>query len=215
MNILLQDTDALQLMAAQLTREQAGLRLASVCKYWLKFVRVADAAAVAGAAEFWRAVPRTWSLERVLPRIDRFCTASMWWGLEEENRGLLNAFAGNIDVLREEGVVELVFDKALARRGKKASLMGCHTLKVLDMFQFLSGMHGWVNDTQRGAGMSGQGFSELEGWDTPSDDILDLLRRLGLKRRRVTRKQPRRMVWFPADKQLAKNEPLWHRAYVA
>jgi hypothetical protein len=210
MIILLRDQDALQLIAAQLTREQAGLRLAPVCKHWLQFVRAADAAAHAGAAEIWRAVPPTWSLERVLPRIDRFCTASMWWGLEEENRVLLNAFAGNIDALREEGVVELVFDKALACRGKKASLLGCHTLKVLDAFQFLSRMHRWVNDTQRGAG-----FSELEGWDTHSDAILDLLRRLGLKRRRVTRKQPRRMVWFPADKRLAKNEPLWHRAYVA
>lgn len=211
MNIILQDRDALQLMAAQLTREQAGLRLAGVCKDWWKFVRAADAAALAGAAEFWLAVPPTWSLERVLPRIDRFCTASMWWGFEEENRGLLNLFAGKIDMLREEGVVELVFDKTLARRGKKASIMGCHTLKVLDAFQFLSRMHGWVHDTQ----MTGQGYSELEGWDTPSDAILDLLGRLGLKRRRVTRKQPRRMVWFPADKRLAKNEPLWHRAYVA
>jgi hypothetical protein len=33
MNIILQDADALQLMAAQLTREQAGLRLAPVCKH--------------------------------------------------------------------------------------------------------------------------------------------------------------------------------------
>jgi hypothetical protein len=86
MNILLQDRDALQLISAQLTREQAGLRLAPVCKYWLKFVRAADAAAAVGAVEFWREGLPTWSLERVLPRIDRLCDASEFLGVEYESQ---------------------------------------------------------------------------------------------------------------------------------
>ena len=214
MNILLRGQDALQLIAAQLTREQAGLRLAPVCKHWLQFVRAADAAAAAGAAEFWREGLPMWSLERVLPRIDRLCDASQFLGVEYEPRGLLKTLAAYIEHLHEDGTVKLVFDRALAKTGKKASLLGCHTLQVIDPFRFLSEMHRWVADANRRAAAVNEYHPALCGWDA-SDAILGLLRSLGLKRRRVTRKQPRRMVWFPADKRLAKNEPLWHRAYVA
>ena len=55
---------------------------------------------------------------------------------------------------------------------------------------------------------------ELEGYEVPAEGIVDILRRLGLKRRRVTRAQPRRKVFFPADKRVPKNDLLWHRAYV-
>ena len=85
---------------------------------------------------------------------------------------------------------------------------------MLEPFRFLSVLHQWVADANRRAAAVNEYHPELSGWDA-SDAILGLLRSLGLKRRRVTRKQPRRMVWFPADKRLAKNEPLWHRAYVA
>jgi hypothetical protein len=214
MNIILQDTDALQLMAAQLTREQAGLRLAPVCKYWLKFVRAADAAAAAGAVEFWREGLPTWSLERVLPRIDRLCDASDFLGVEYEPRGLLKTLAAYIERLHGDGIVKLVFDRALATKGKKASLLGCHTLQVLESFRFLSELHQWVaNANSRDAAID-EYHPELSGW-VASDAILALLCSLGLKRSRVTCKQTRRTVWFPADKRVAKNEPLWHKAYVA
>ena len=214
MNILLQDTDALQQIVAQLTREQAGLRLAPVCKYWLKFVRAADEAAAAGAVEFWRQGLQRWSLERVLPRIDRLCDASEFLGVEYEPRGLLKTLAAYIEHLHEDGTVKLVFDMALAKTGKKASLMGCHTLQVIDPFRFLSELHRWVADANRRAAAVNEYHPDLSGRD-PSEAILGLLHRLGLKRRRVTRKQTRRTVCFPANKRVAKNEPLWHRAYVA
>jgi hypothetical protein len=214
MNTLLRDKDALHVIAAQLTREQAGLMLATVCKAWAEFVCAADAAAHAGAVEFWRQGLPTWSLERVFPRIDRLCDASEFHGVEYQPRGLLKMFAANIEALHEDDIVKLVFDKALATKGKKASLLGCHTLQVLDPYRFRLQLHLWVVDANRRAAAVNEYHPELTGLGV-SEAILDLLRRLGLKRRRVTRKQTRRTVWFPADKRVEKDEPLWHRAYVA
>ena len=215
MNIILQDTDTLQLIAAQLTREQAGLRLAPVCKCWLKFVRASDAAFATGAVECWREGLPTWSIERVLPRIDRvFDEALLKFGVTFDSRALLKEFAFYIECLHEDGIVKLVFDRALAMKGKKASLMGCHTLQVLNPFLFLSELHEWVADAERRAAATNEYYDELSGYN-PSVAILGLLHSLGLKKRRVTRKHRHRTVWFPADKRVAKKETLWHRAYVA
>jgi hypothetical protein len=150
----------------------------------------------------------------VLPRIDRLCDASEFFSVEYEPRGLLKTLAAYIEHLHEDGTVKLVFDRALASKGKKASLLGCHTLQVLEPFLFLSELHQWVADANRRDAAVNQYHPELTGWDA-SEAILGLLHRLGLKRRRVTRKQTRRTVCFPANKRVAKNEPLWHRAYVA
>jgi hypothetical protein len=212
MDALLRDKDALQLLAAQLTRKEAGLMLAPLCRAGAKFVRETDAGA-GKAFAIWREVPPMWSLELVLRRIDRFCAASEWYGLEYEPRRLLEMLATRMDALREEGVFELVFDRTLAAKGKRASLLGCHTLKVLDPFKFRSELHRWVADTQRRAALRNTSWEELSGFDDPSDAILDLLRKLGLKRRRVSRRVTRRTIRFPADARVAKNEPLWHRAY--
>lgn len=215
METILRDSDALQLIAAQLTREQGGLLLAAVCKAWAAFVRAADAAGDAGAVAAWRPGLETYSLERVLPRIDRLCDASMWYGVDEEPRALLKSFAGYVGSLHDSGVVKFVFDRSLATRGKKPSLLGCHTLQVLQPLRFRCELHQWIADTQARAAQLNRGWPELEAYEDPSEVILDLLRRLGLRRRRVTRKQTRRTVFFPADKRVAKNEPLWHRVYVA
>jgi len=219
MNALLHDKDALQLIAAQLTRKEAGLMLAPLCRAGAKFVRETDAGAGKKkdrqALAIWREAPPMWSLELVLRRIDRFCAASEWWGLEYEPRGLLEMLATRMDALREEGVFELVFDVTLAAQEKRTSLLGCHTLKVLDPFKFRSELHRWVADTQRSSALRNTSWEELSGFDNPSDAILYLLRKLGLKRRRVSRRVARRTIRFPADARVAKNEPLWHRAYYA
>jgi hypothetical protein len=215
MNILLQDRDALQLIAAQLTREQAGLRLAPVCKDWWKFVRAADAAGDAGARELWREGLAPYHLERVLARITRFCDDEMWYGLDEQPRESLMALAAFIDQLHDNGVVNFVFDRPLATKGKKQpSLLGCHRLEVLEPYTFRCDLHRWVAERQKKEELKNRGWPELEGFEDPSEGIVDLLRRLGLKRRRVTRAQTRRKVFFPADKRVPKNDLLWHRAYV-
>jgi len=219
MNALLHSKDALQLIAAQLTRKEAGLMLAPLCRAAAKFVRETDARAGQKKNHqypaIWREAPPMWSLELVMRRIDRFCAASEWYGLEYEPRHLLEMFATRMDALREEGVFELVFDLTLAAKRKRASLLGCHTLKVLDPFKFRSELHRWVAETEAIAAMQNTSWVELSGWDDPSDAILDLLRKLGLKRRRVSRRVARRTIRFPADARIPKDEPLWHRAYHA
>lgn len=214
MNIILRDKDALQLIAAQLTREQGGLMLATVCKAWAAFVRDADAAADAGAGEVWRQGLETYHVERVLGRITRFCDRRMWYGLDDEPRESLVALAAFIDQLHGKGVVKLVFDRPLATKGKKPSLLGCHRLEVLKPHTFRGDLLSWVEEIMQNEESKHIGWPELEGYEIPSEGIVDLLRRLGLKRRRVTRAQTRRKVFFPADKRVPKNDLLWHRAYV-
>lgn len=213
MQNFLRHQDALQLIAAQLTREEGGLKLAAVCKAWAAFVRAADAEADAGAVEVWRQGLETYHVERVLGRIERFCDAAMWYGLDEEPRESLMTLAVVLDKLHDHGFVKFVFDRPLATKGKKPSLLGCHRLEVLDPYRFRCDLRRWVIDEKMVAAVLKLGH-ELEGYNDPSGAVVDLLRRLGLKRRRVTRKQTRRTVFFPADKRVPKNEPLWHRAYV-
>jgi hypothetical protein len=67
----LRDRDALQLVAAQLTREDAGLKLAPLCKAGAAFVRAADAAVDAGQPETWREGPQMWNLARTHERLER------------------------------------------------------------------------------------------------------------------------------------------------
>lgn len=215
MNTLWLDKDALQLIAAQLTREQGGRMLAAVCRAWAAFVRAADAAADAGADEVWRKGLAPYHLERVLARITRFCDSTMWYGLDEEPRNSLLALATFIDQLHGQGVVKLVFDRPLATKGKKPSLLGCHRLEVLKPHAFRSDLISWVEERKQMEEYKGEGWPELEGYEVPAEGIVDILRRLGLKRRRVTCAQPRRKVFFPADKRVPKNDLLlWHRAYV-
>jgi len=208
-------TDALQLIAAQLTREQGGQMLAAVCKAWAAFVRAADAAAEAGAGEVWRKGLAPYHLERVLARITRFCDDEMWYGVDEQPRESLMDLAVAVDKLHAEGVVKFVFDRSLAKQGKTPSLLGCHRLEVLNPHRFRDGLRQWAVDKQETAAARHRGWPELEGYEDVSEAIVDLLHRLGLKRRRVTRTQTRRKVFFPADKRVPKQEPLWHRAYVA
>lgn len=211
MQALLRDADVMQLIAAQVTREQAGLGLAPSCKAWANFVRVADKAADAGGAEIWRKGMPMWSLERVIPRIDRFCDDTQYWGLDEHPRELLKVLAAHLEQLHTTGTIKLVFDMALAKRQKQASLMGCHRLQVLEPYTFRGVLHDWVHDAKRRAAALNTYHDTFEDC-SPSEAILELLHGLGLQRRRTTRKQKRRSLRFPEHRDL-RDEPLWHRAY--
>lgn len=208
MQALLRDKDVMQLIAAQLTREQAGLGLARSCWDWAHFVRAVDKAEDKDGAEIWRKGLPMWRLERVLPRIDRFCDATAYYGLDEHPRELLKVLATHLEIMQTTGTIKMVFDMALARKNKQASLMGCHRLEVLQPYMFRDQLHGWVRDAKKLAAALDTYHDTFEDC-SPSEAILSLLRILGLQRRRITSKQRARSLRFPAHP----DEPLWHRVY--
>jgi hypothetical protein len=139
MQALLLDKDALELLAEQLTREEAGLLLAPLCRAAAAFVRAADKAAVndagATAAAVFRQGPPMWCLERTYERLE------MKYAVDGEEPGglelVLRSLATEIEQLRQEGICELEFNFAKACAGKKTCLLGCHALYVHEPVKFL------------------------------------------------------------------------------
>lgn len=216
MQMLLRDRDALQLVAAQLTREDAGLKLAPLCKAGAAFVRAADAAVDAGQPETWREGPQMWNHARRMSassagtheRLERRYAVD-----GEDVVGLelvLKSLTREIDFLRAAGFVELVFDRAAACAEKQASLLGCHTLRVVDPMEFLTTMQRWTIGVLR-QGQFGYAAATVRTFagSTASHAVINLFTVLGLKRpgRRHSRFQPHPDV--------ERSEPLWQREYVA
>lgn len=206
MQRVLVDADALQLVAVQLTREEAGLYLAPLCRAGAEFVSAADVAADAGAREIWRHGVPMWTLARTEERLarkygeDGYCPG----GLEL----LLLSLVREIDGMRAAGVVELVFNRAAACDGKQASLLGCHTLRVVEPVEFLQTMEQWTVGAMR---MQPNVVWELKRYatDTASGTVLNLMKKLGLKR------LGGRGSRFSHDPAVSRTEPLWHKRYVA
>ena len=203
---LLREKDALTLLAGQLTREEAGLALAPLCKAGRDFVRAADAAADAGAGEIWREGVPMWTLERTGERLARKYGEEGFapFGLEL----LLWSLVREIDGMRAAGVVELVFDRAAACDGKQASLLGCHTLRVVEPVEFLQKMEQWSVGAMS---MQPNVVVELKRYatDTASGTVLKLMKKLGL--RRLGGRGSR----FSHNPAVSRTEPLWHKRYVA
>jgi hypothetical protein len=207
MQRVLADADVLQLVAAQLTREEAGLYLAPLCKKGAEFVRAADAAADAGGREIWRDGVPMWTLARTLDRLackyfeEGYCPG----GLEL----LLASLVREIDGMRAAGVVELVFDRAAACDGKQASLLGCHTLRVAEPVEFLQTMEQWTVGAMRMAPIVTRAL-KLFARRTSSGTVLNLMKKLlGLRRPREKEARCGRC------EHVARHEPLWYWWYVA
>jgi hypothetical protein len=129
------------LVAAHLTREEAGMMLAPLCKVGAAFVRDCDKAAHAGLPEPWREGTPMWNVDRTRKRIwrhaeerrrlllppdndesysdnsyDSYCSetelADFMCSPEDRRTSWLTATAGRIDFCRAAGFVELVFDRA-------------------------------------------------------------------------------------------------------
>jgi hypothetical protein len=88
----LQDADTLQAVAAWLTREEAGLLLAPLCKAGRTLVRAADAAEDAEQKQIWLDGQPMWDIDRVYARINNH------WGVNHNED--VGAVPGLADVLK-------------------------------------------------------------------------------------------------------------------
>ncbi len=200
--------DTLQALAACLTREQAGRLLAPLCRAGAALVRGADAAEDGGAPALWLAGVAPWDLDRTRARVAaEYADSRRPWWLEHVR--ILNSFARELEEMREAGVVQLVFDRAPACAGTKASLLGCHKLVVLRPFEFLETTEDWMIMVARYTADAALALytrgAPPGAAKTPSRAVLAVLRGAGLHARgRCAR-----------DARVIHNEALWHTAYCA
>jgi hypothetical protein len=212
MQRLLENKDAMQAVAAALTREEAG-KLARVCKAASQFVRDADNQADAGRPDGFVACAPMWDLERTRARVAARYPESMpmprdFW--RAETMRIMNCLAAELVRMQEVRIVRLVFERAAARVGRKLSLFGCHKLEVLDEYAFLTDMSSWFAALRQSA-PSGA----LARWacvkNKPSRRVLLMLQEGGLRVRGKLYRVPLDARYVSVHK----SEALWHSAYWA
>jgi hypothetical protein len=207
----LQDADTLQAVAAWLTREEAGLLLAPLCKAGRTLVRAADEAEDAGQKEIWLGMRPMWDIHRVHARIDKR------WGVDDNADAvpglaeILKSLATTIDSLDEFECVERVFQRCQARAGRQASMLGCHRLVVVDEARFLWHMQDWLRRTRsdKDARPTVRVYGNKRADKPETQLVLNLLQVLGLRAGRG------RGMRLPPDVDVPANEVLWVRQYVA
>jgi hypothetical protein len=219
--------DVLQSVAGWLTREEAGLLLAQLCRAGAGVVRAGDAADAAAdsamsatsarsasfarsAKSFWQWELEPWALCRAQRRIAaRYPEGGSLPGL----RMVLQSLALQLHNLEQDGIVEMAFDRRAACAGQQASVLGCHTLRVLDAYEFLTTMQCWLARMRRKpeAAPSVWRYGSGSGRSNPEKArtcfVRNLLKELGLHARRGTR--------FGRDDEVAPREVLWNREWVA
>ena len=217
------DADTIQALAPWITREDAGRLLAPLCRAAATVVRAADAAEDAGHPEIWRRGPPMWDIARVNARIDaRWAEDADYhsFGLDR----VLKSLAVEIQAALEDDDIELVFERRQARARRQASVLGCHSLRVLDAKHFLWTMQTWVIRTGRqdwahhsvwryGGRSRLNSHRQAHAGRTPGNAntqlVLNLLHVLGLRARRGPGMR------FDADEDVREDEVLWNREYVA
>jgi hypothetical protein len=141
--MLLVSEDVLRSVAGWLTREEAGLLLAPLCRAGAEVVRAGDGAddEADSVKSFWQWELAPWALFRSQPRIAaRYPEGGSLPGLCM----VLQSLNLQLYHLEQDGLVEMVFDRRAACAGQQASVLGCHTLRVLDAYEFLTTMQCWV-----------------------------------------------------------------------
>ena len=216
MLLLLEQRDVLQAVAKWLTRAEAGTLLAPLCKTCAVLVQAADAAEEAGVPEIWFPMLPMWDMDLVHSRIDERWTEDP---LRLEH--VLQYFVNQILSAQDDGDIELVFDRRQAREGMQASVLGCHTLRVLDPLHFLEVMRAWAvditipdfpgDDWAHAAverfGSKRWRSSIRQRWKTQF--VVNLLNLLGLQAPRGSDMR------FDAHEDVDADEVLWSREYVA
>jgi hypothetical protein len=95
---------------------------------------------------------------------------------------VLKSLTREIDFLRAAGFVELVFDRAAACAEKQASLLGCHTLRVVDPMEFLTTMQRWtIGVLRQGQFRYAAATMRTFAGSTSSHVVINLFTVLGLK----------------------------------
>ncbi len=207
---MLEKKDVLLAVAKWLTRGEAGKLLATLCKACATLVEDADAAEDAGAPEIWLPMRPTWDIDLVHARIDeRWAEVSDHhaFGLDRVIKSLADEI---LDTLDYEDI-ELVFERRKARHGMQASVLGCHTLRVLDPLHFLWTMKMWVQRTcrQDWAFSTVARFGAKRRRDPKTQLVVNLLHDLGLRAPRGPGTR------FEAEEDVREDEALWSREYIA
>jgi hypothetical protein len=221
--------DVLRSVAGCLTREEAGRLLAPLCRAGTEVVRAgdaadaaaADAAAAAAAADgakkkakswkrFWQWELAPWAFWRSQPRIAaRYPEGDSLPGLCM----VLQSLNMQLYYLEQDRLIEMVFDRSAACAGQQASVLGCHTLRVLDGYEFLTTMQCWLARMRRKpeAAPSVWRYGSGSGRSNPHKAgtcfVRNLLKELGLHARRGTR--------FGRKHEVSPREVLWNREWVA
>ena len=214
MQRLLQDPDAMQAVAAQLTRAQA-VALARSCRAGRAFVGAADARADAGLPDGFAVETPMWALERTRARVAAQWPQTMPRNVWRTNTiAVMNALAAELVRQQEQGVARLVFDRAAARAGRRLSVFGCHRLEVLNGYAFLEHMEAWfswMRDIAPSAALKQFAVNERCYVHTkPSSIVWAMLRAGGLKIR-----GKRYRLADDAARGVGGAEALWHSAYWA
>lgn len=214
MQQVLASADVLLLVAARLSREEAG-RLLVFCKAGRDVVRAADKREDAGLKPGWRwgAWP-LFQVQRTRNRIHALYGASDL-GLAR----VLESLATALDDLHfttgpEAPAFDYVFDRKLACDGVQPCVLGVHRLRVRDNTEFVWRMKSWV----RTIGHADWAVSTM--WRYGRDRgprtqvVLKLLKVLGLMPARG------RGLEAPRDGGVhavhaQHQDPLWHREFVA
>ena len=214
MQRLLQDPDAMQAVAAQLTRAQA-VALARSCRAGRAFASAADARADSGLPDGFAVEAPMWALERTRARVAAWWPQTMPRNVWRQNTTLvMNALAAELVRQQELGVARLVFHRAAARMGRRLSVFGCHRLEVLDGYAFLENMEAWfarMRATAPSAALGQFAVNERCYVHTkPSSIVWAMLRTGGLK---IRGKKYR--LADDAVHGVGGAEALWHSAYWA
>jgi hypothetical protein len=214
MQRVIEEKDAMQMVAARLTRGQAAM-LARSCRAGRAYVGAADARADAGLPDGFVVEAPMWDLERTRARI-----AARWPRSTPRNvyrKGImlvLNSLAAELVRQQELGVARLVFARAAARDGRKLSVFGCHRLEVLDGYAFLEHMESWFETLRRTTSSACLDQFAVDRrcyvHTKASSWVLEMLRTGGL---RVRGKKYR--LADDAVNGVGGAEALWHSAYWA
>lgn len=210
MQRLLENKDAMQAVAARLTRGEAG-KLARMCKAGARFVRDADKDADAGRPDGFVVGLPMWDLERTRARVAaRYPQVTPRNSWRKQTMAIMNSLAAELVRQQEAGVVRLVFERAAARDGRQVSVFGCHRLDVLDALAFLTVVEEWHEVKRQNApswALARWGCA----YNKASRRVLRMLQEGGL---RVRGKRYR----VPVDaryERVDEHEALWHSAYWA
>jgi len=216
---IMQHEDVLVVIGVWLTREQAGLLLATTCKAAANFVRKTDEAEEAGRKQ-WHVGRPMWDFQRIQARID-----ARWPEPNTEIPRLaavLKSLANLLLTCLQDEVIVLTHKPCLACKGKQPSVLGCHSMQVRDPVQFLTTMETWIQ-TQRETVAAHPTVRRYGARSIRSQHntllVINLLQVLGLNVRRG-----KGMRFPPASEvdssihsihQVSKHEALWNKEYIA
>jgi hypothetical protein len=211
MQRVLADADVLQLVAAGLSREEAG-RLLVFCKAGAQLVRAADAREDAGLQAGWRwgAWP-LWEVQRVRERVRGLHYATDL-GLARVLESLVTALDELHFTTSPDAAIEYVFERKLACAGVAPSVLGVHRLRVRDNTELVWFMRAWVCKVRHYEYAAATVRRLGRGGSTQL--VLNLLKVLGLVPARGRGQQA------PKDDRVhavhsKHQDPLWHKEFVA